>query len=192
MQVVNLTTPAQIFHCLRRQVRRPFRKPLVIMTPKSLLRHKRATSTLSEITEGRFQRVVPDHTLDEDALVVRAILCTGKVYYDLLAHREQMGDVEEQTAIIRVEQLYPFPADEIREALSGYDFLHDVVWVQEEPENMGPYYFLHPRLTPLIDDMRKSLRWVTRQPSASPATGSKKAHVLEQSLLMSQAFGSEP
>ncbi|TNF29994.1 MAG: 2-oxoglutarate dehydrogenase E1 component [Deltaproteobacteria bacterium] len=185
MQVCNLTTPAQIFHALRRQVLRKWRKPLVVMTPKSLLRHKRAVSHRPDFVGGRFRRVLPEETLPSLANVRRAVLCSGKVYYDLLERREAMGD--DTTALIRVEQLYPFPEAHIREALAALPRVDEVVWCQEEPENMGARTYLHPLFTRMFDG-GPAVRWVAREASASPATGSPKAHRIEQEDLLDRTF----
>ncbi|MFT7583022.1 MAG: 2-oxoglutarate dehydrogenase E1 component, partial [Myxococcota bacterium] len=187
MQVANLTTPAQIFHALRRQVVRKWRKPLVVMTPKSLLRHKRAVSYRADFVEGRFHRVIPEAHLSEDECksVKRAILCSGKVFYDLLERRDETGD--NTAALIRVEQLYPFPGDQILEAIGQLPSLEEIVWCQEEPANMGARNFLHPLFSELFSD-GPPLRWVSREASASPATGSAKAHKLEQADLLDRAF----
>jgi len=185
IQVVYPTTPAQIFHCLRRQVVRPWRKPLVVMSPKSLLRHKKAVSPLAELTGGGFQRVIGDSELDPNK-VRRAILCTGKVYYDLLAGREELGDTS--SAIVRLEQLYPLEGDVVLDALAAYGSLEEIVWCQEEPENMGAFHFLYPRFAKWFAHLDVPLRWVCREESASPATGSKKAHKIEQAALLEGVF----
>ena len=185
MQVVYPTTPAQIFHVIRRQVVRPWRKPLVVMTPKSLLRHRRAVSGLDELATGTFQRIIPEiDPAIEPKKVKRVLMCSGKLYYDLLERRE----AEERTdvAIVRFEQLYPFRPDEVREALSGYPKNVDVVWVQEEPWNMGPWFFIQARIPGVIEP--RKLRAITRPESASPATGSGSAHKLEQQRLLDEAF----
>jgi 2-oxoglutarate dehydrogenase E1 component len=185
IQVVNATTPAQIFHCLRRQVVRIWRKPLVVMSPKSLLRHKRAVSPLKEFTDGNFQRVIPDNDVDAKK-VERVIFCTGKVYYELLDRREQLGD--EKSAIVRIEQLYPIEAENVKAAYASFDNLKEIVWCQEEPENMGAFQFLFPRFTRWFADRSVPLRWVSRAASASPATGSGKAHKIEQENLLASVF----
>ena len=185
MQVANVTTPAQMFHLLRRQVLRRWRKPLVVMTPKSLLRHRLATSPIEAFTGGRFQRVIPETLLPATARVRRAVLCSGKVYYDLLARRDPLADPA--TALIRVEQLYPFPEAEIRAALGPLPSLDEVVWCQEEPDNMGARRYLQPHLERLLG-AGPAVRWVCREESASPATGSPKAHRLEQDALVEAAF----
>ncbi|MBL8783761.1 MAG: 2-oxoglutarate dehydrogenase E1 component [Deltaproteobacteria bacterium] len=188
MQVCNLTTPAQIFHALRRQVVRPWRKPLVVMSPKSLLRHKLAVSYRPDFIGGRFQRVIGESKLTDLAKVDRAIVCSGKVYYDLLERRDQNGD--DRTAIIRMEQLYPFPESQLGQALGELGQLREVIWCQEEPSNMGAYAFLHPIFHRLFreSDRPLTLRWVARAESASPATGSPKAHQIEQDDLLTRAF----
>jgi 2-oxoglutarate dehydrogenase E1 component len=180
LQVCNLTTPAQYFHALRRQVLRPWRKPLVIMTPKSLLRHKHAVSTLKDLAEGGFQRVITDQSLPARK-VKRVLLCSGKVYYDLLAAREQKG--REDVALVRLEQLYPLDADDLTRSLSIYPEAAKLVWVQEEPFNMGAWYYLRARYS------LRRISCASRPESASPATGSAAAHRVEQQLLIDQAFG---
>jgi 2-oxoglutarate dehydrogenase E1 component len=185
MQVVNLTTPAQLFHCLRRQVLRPWRKPLIVMSPKSLLRHRRAVSTLDELAEGSFQRIIPDDPAVEPSKVRRLALCTGKIYYDLLERREQTK--ADDIGIIRVEQLYPLRASELQARLAPYPKDVDLVWVQEEPWNMGAWYFMRARL-PEILGSEQPLRCIARPESASPATGSGASHKLEQRLLVDEVF----
>ncbi len=189
MQVCNLTTPAQIFHALRRQVVRKWRKPLVVMTPKSLLRHKRAVSKRKDFVEGKFHRVIPEAHFDgsaaSNAKVTRAVVCSGKVYYELLERRESIED--ETTAIIRLEQLYPFPEAELTAALAPYANLKTVVWCQEEPANMGARTYLHPIFTNLFEGGPK-VTWIARPASASPATGSPKAHRIEQDDLLNRTF----
>ncbi len=187
IQVCNVTTPGQMFHLLRRQVLRKWRKPLVVMTPKSLLRHKRATSTLSDLAEGGFERVIPERLLEDAAAVQRVVLCSGKVYYDLLERREATGDTA--TALVRVEELYPFPEADIRAAVAAHPNATEVVWCQEEPENMGSYYFMFPRLYRMYGATGPSLRWESRAASASPATGSPTAHSIEQADLLDRVFG---
>jgi 2-oxoglutarate dehydrogenase E1 component len=186
MQVCNLSTPAQYFHALRRQVLRPYRKPLIIMSPKSLLRHPMATSSLSDFTEGGFQHIIPDRVIRDPAKVRRVLLCTGKVYYDLEAAREERGF--DDVAIIRVEQLYPLHKDELLEILSAFTDGTQVVWVQEEPKNMGPWPYINRELPGLL---LGSFPWscVSRPLSASPATGSATRHKREQARLVDDAFG---
>lgn len=183
MQVVYPTTPAQIFHLLRRQVLRPLRKPLIVMSPKSLLRHPRATSELDEFTRGTFQRVIPDASVDP-AKVQRILLTSGKVYYDLLAARESRE--ADDVAIVRLEQLYPLRPEAIEAALAPYAKDVPVVWVQEEPENNGAWHYL---LVRYLDSFHgHPFRGVYRPASASPATGSGAAHRLEQAELLRRAF----
>ena len=184
IQVVNLTTPAQYFHCLRRQVVSRWRKPLVVMSPKSLLRHPKAVSALSELAEGTFRGVLPDRT--DGGELTRVLLCSGKVYYELAREREDLG--RRDVSIVRMEQLYPLPEDELREALAGYPDGTPVYWVQEEPENMGAWRTIQANLGPRVFG-RLPLSGVCRPPSASPATGSKSAHVLEEKELLLRAFG---
>jgi 2-oxoglutarate dehydrogenase E1 component len=163
---------------------RPWRKPLVVLTPKSLLRHGQVVSSLDELAGGRFYRVLPD-VRDESDTTSRVLLCSGKIYYDLLAARDQRkrGDV----AIVRVEQLYPLPETELRGALSKYAADVPVVWVQEEPENMGAWtYWRRYYCGRLLD--RHPFAGVTRAASASPATGSPAAHQSEQRELIERAF----
>ena len=191
MQVVNLTTPAQIFHVLRRQVLRKWRKPLIIMTPKSLLRHKRAVSTLDELATGKFERLLLDSktTVDgapkDPAQVKRVVLCSGKVYFDLEEERELKK--ADHVAIVRMEQLYPLDPAEIRAALSPYADGTDLVWVQEEPWNMGAWYFIRARMPEIVEN-RLPLRCIARPESASPATGSSGAHKIEQRMLIDEVF----
>src|SRR4051794_10282221 len=178
IQVCNLTTPAQLFHALRRQIVRPYRKPLVVMTPKSLLRHKHAVSTLRDLAEGSFQRIIPDGSVSPEK-VKRVLLCTGKVYYDLLAAREEKK--RDDVAILRIEQLYPLAEEHIKAALDPYPEAK-LFWVQEEPFNMGAWYFLRARF-----HLRR-IRCISGEESASPATGSAAAHKLEQQRLVEEAF----
>ncbi|MCA9539235.1 MAG: 2-oxoglutarate dehydrogenase E1 component [Myxococcales bacterium] len=185
IQVCNLTTPAQIFHCLRRQVVRPLRKPLVIMTPKSLLRHPRAVSPLVELAEGRFERFIPDASVADPARVDRILLCSGKIYFDLINAKEIIG--AENVAVHRVEQLYPLRVSELMEQLAPYRPDARAVWVQEEPENMGAWPFMRLSFGEHLGG-RHPLGVVARMPSASPATGSTASHRMEQDLLIERAF----
>jgi 2-oxoglutarate dehydrogenase E1 component len=185
MQIVNLTTPAQYFHCLRRQVLRRWRKPLIVMTPKSLLRHPQAVSTLDQCAAGRFQGVIADD-LAKSAKVKRVLLCSGKIYYELVAERERLA--RNDVAIIRVEQLYPFPERALRESLESYAEGTPATWVQEEPENMGAWGFVRLRCGETLLG-RLPLSGVSRPASASPGSGSATAFKLEQQQLLSRAFG---
>jgi 2-oxoglutarate dehydrogenase E1 component len=191
MSVCNLTTPANYFHALRRQLQRNFRKPLITFTPKSLLRHKLAVSALSEMTEGsHFRFVIPE--IDKIAPpdeVRRVVLCSGKVYYDLLAERRshEINDV----AILRLEQLYPFPEVTLGRLLAPYHRA-DVVWCQEEPENMGAWNFVDRRLENVLrrlDSRVTRPSYVGRDAAASPATGSARAHAREQARLVATTLG---
>ena len=184
MLVCNCTTPAQYFHLLRRQMyggrdRRGTRKPLVIFTPKSLLRHPRAVSTLHDFAAGGFQEILPD-TGSTD--VSRVVFCSGKVYYDLLLARE--AQKAGRVALVRVEQLYPFAADQASEILKSYPADVELVWVQEEPRNMGAWRFMRDR----FEAIGRELRYMGRPESASPATGSGKRHQQEQSAILAEAL----
>jgi 2-oxoglutarate dehydrogenase E1 component len=185
IQVVYPTTPAQYFHVLRRQVRRNFRKPLIVMTPKSLLRHRAAVSPVEEFVSGRFQEVIPD-TADAER-VPRVVVCSGKVYYDLAAKREAGGKTRE-VALVRLEQFYPWPADALKAVLSRYRSARQWVWAQEESQNMGGWTFVAPRLRELLGIQ---FEYVGRDASASPATGSHAVHEREQAELVEAAIGGE-
>ncbi|TMA25534.1 MAG: 2-oxoglutarate dehydrogenase E1 component [Deltaproteobacteria bacterium] len=178
MQVCFPTTPAQMFHLLRRQVLRTWRKPLVVMTPKSLLRHKAAVSTLDDLSKGAFRRILWDNSVKN---AKRVLLCTGKVYYDLVAGRE--AKKRNDVAIVRIEQLYPLADEQLAEALQRHKGA-ELVWVQEEPFNMGAWYHVNARWPAALG----ALRCISRAESASPATGSEKSHKYEQQLLVDQAF----
>ncbi len=189
MQVAYPTTPAQLFHILRRQVKRDFRKPLVIMSPKSLLRHPKVISSLEELSKGAFQEVIPDALATKEASSVkRVILCSGKIYYELLDEREKNQN-DGGTAIVRVEQLYPFPGEQIAQAVKSYPNLKQILWAQEEPRNMGAYTFVAPRLQELFAGLSGiSFRYVGRTERASPAIGSPKVHQTEQSEIIKGCF----
>jgi 2-oxoglutarate dehydrogenase E1 component len=184
IRLANCTTPAQYFHLLRRQARSE-RKPLVVFTPKSLLRHPKAVSTFGDLTSGRFREVINDTNIDPSR-VTRVIFCSGKVYYDLLAAREKNN--ANHIALVRVEQLYPFPEDQINDVLMRYPLTAEVAWVQEEPLNMGAWRFVSDWFAPLLAPMRRKLQYIGRSESASPATGSKKRHDQEQADLVSTAM----
>jgi 2-oxoglutarate dehydrogenase E1 component len=183
--VQNLTTPAQIFHSLRRQALWSMRKPLVIMSPKSLLRNPAAVSPKEEFTKGSFRTVIPEVESIDPAGVRKVILCSGKVYYDLVAERTAKN--RRDVAIIRLEQLYPLPFREIERTLAPYRAGVPTVWVQEEPSNMGAWWSIAIRLAPKLA-ARNPMSVVAREESASPATGSPAAHKLEQAALLQQAF----
>jgi 2-oxoglutarate dehydrogenase E1 component len=184
IQIVQPTSPAQYFHVLRRQAKRLWRKPLVIFTPKSLLRHPAAVSTLEECAEGRFQRLLPEARPNAQ----RVLLCTGKVFYELAAHREQHQHGE--VALVRLEQLYPLRADQLSQALEPYADNVPVFWVQEEPANMGAWRYLHERFGRKLLG-RFPFDLVSRPESASPATGSTAAHKVEQAQLIARAFATQ-
>jgi 2-oxoglutarate dehydrogenase E1 component len=186
IQVVQPTTPAQIFHCLRRQVLRVWRKPLVVMTPKSLLRHPGCVSTLDDLATGSFQRVLRD-TAAAARDVRRILLCSGKVAYELEKRRQELS--RHDVAIVRVEQFYPLPRKALEDALADYAPGTPAVWVQDEPENMGAWRFLRIHFGDKLLD-RFPFSGVCRQSAASPATGSKKSHDLEQNELLATAFHS--
>ncbi len=183
MVIVQPTTPAQVFHLLRRQVLRPLRKPLIVMTPKSLLRLPAASSPIEELTSGRFLRFIPDAEAAPDR-VDRVLLCSGRIYYELIEERKSRGD--DGIAIIRVEQFYPWWPDELRTAVEAYTGATSFVWVQDEPANMGARHFLMPRLVEVFG--HDAVSAVSRVESASPATGSHKAHLIEQRQLLDAAF----
>jgi multifunctional 2-oxoglutarate metabolism enzyme len=185
IQVCNVTTPAQYFHVLRRQVRQSRPKPLVLFTPKSLLRLPASFSPIEELTAGSFRAVLDDTGVDDRRAVRRVILCSGKVYYDLKTAREQGTDVP--TAIVRLEQLYPFAAEDIRRIIDSYASARDFVWAQEEAQNMGAWTFVLPRLIRLLPPGVR-LRYAGRVPSASPATGNANVHKRELADLLAASF----
>jgi 2-oxoglutarate dehydrogenase E1 component len=182
MQVCNASTPAQYFHLLRRQVHRKFRKPLIIMAPKSLLRHPKAVSSMADFSDQNFCDVLPDPHANYTATNV--LLCSGQVYYDLEAKRQELSDT--QTSIIRIEQLYPFPTELLKEELDKYANVDEVVWVQEESRNRGAWTFLIEAIQEALAG--RTIRYVGRPPSASPATGSLKRHLKELNRLLNAAF----
>lgn len=180
IQVANCTTPANFFHLLRRQLHREIRKPLVVLTPKSLLRHPKCVSAIEEFTSGGFKEVIKDDTADPEK-VQRVVMCSGKIYYELIEEREKTG--RDDTAIIRVEQLYPFPDHQIQDALGAYRKAETFIWVQEEPVNMGAWSFISRRLP------EYKLLVAARPESGSPATGSVHLHNLRQRKVIEKAFG---
>jgi len=190
MRVANCTTPAQYFHLLRRQMqggqdRRGLRKPLIVMTPKSLLRHPKAMSSVEDLTSGVFQPVIDDAVVDA-AAVRKILLCSGKIYYELLSARDQRRASD--TAIVRIEQLYAFPESEFLEVLARYPAAGEVVWVQEEPRNMGAWAFVRGWIQPAIERQHRQIGYAGRPESASTAPGSLKRHQEEQAELIEQAF----
>lgn len=188
IQVCVPTTPAQIYHLLRRQVIRPLRKPLVVLTPKSLLRHKLAISTLEDLAEGSFQTVIPEVDTLDPAKVERIVLCSGKVYYDLLEKRRAEG--REDIAIVRLEQLYPFPEDDLVEILAPYTNLKHAVWCQEEPMNQGAWYSSQHHMRRILGRHNKALvlEYAGRDASAAPACGYASKHAEQQEKLLQDAF----
>ncbi|MCA8982887.1 MAG: 2-oxoglutarate dehydrogenase E1 component [Planctomycetaceae bacterium] len=186
IQIVVPSTPAQHFHVLRRQVLRKWKKPLIMMTPKSLLRHPRCVSDRRELAEGMFHPVLPEDSDQDPGQVTRILMCAGKVYYDLLAERERL-ERQQDVAILRLEELYPLPYADLQEALLRYPRGTQVRWVQEEPENMGASRFLRAHFGHSMFE-HYPLRTVERHASASPATGSKRSHYMEQASLMEAAF----
>ncbi|HEX5540346.1 MAG TPA: multifunctional oxoglutarate decarboxylase/oxoglutarate dehydrogenase thiamine pyrophosphate-binding subunit/dihydrolipoyllysine-residue succinyltransferase subunit, partial [Micromonospora sp.] len=183
MRVANPTTPANYFHLLRRQAKSPKLKPLVVFTPKSLLRHRLCVSGVEEFTSGSFQPVLADTGVDPKA-VQRVLLCTGKIYYDLLEERSKRGVTD--TALVRLEQLYPLPAEEVRAALAAYPNADDFVWAQEEPANQGAWSYIALSLPEQMDGLR--LRRISRPATAAPSVGSAKLHDIEQAVLMDEIF----
>ncbi len=188
IQVCVPTTPAQVYHMLRRQVIRPLRKPLVALTPKSLLRHKLAISTLEELAEGSFQTVLGEVDAHDAKKVERVVLCSGKVYYDLLEKRRAEG--REDIAIVRIEQLYPFPEDDLAEVLAPYKNLKHIVWCQEEPMNQGAWYCSQHHMRRVASGHKKTLflEYAGRDGSAAPACGYASMHAEQQDKLLHDAF----
>jgi 2-oxoglutarate dehydrogenase E1 component len=188
IQVCVPTTPAQVYHMLRRQVIRPLRKPLVVLTPKSLLRHKAAISTLEDLAQGSFQTIIGEIDQIDPSKVERLVLCSGKVYYDLLDKRRSEG--RDNTAIVRIEQLYPFPEDDLAEVLAPYTNLKHVVWCQEEPMNQGAWYCSQHHMRRVIAAHNSSLflEYAGRAASASPAVGYASLHAEQQEKLLQDAF----
>ena len=185
IQVCVPSTPAQMFHMLRRQMLQSFRKPLVVMTPKSLLRHEMSVSSLDELTRGSFSRVIGEVDELPDAQVRRVVFSSGKVYFDLLKARRAAAIKD--VALVRVEQLYPFPSDEYEIALRRYPAAREVVWCQEEPQNQGAWYQIRHQLDrPIIG--KRELLYAGRSPAAAPATGIAKIHEAEQAAIIQAAL----
>ncbi|MGI8788568.1 MAG: multifunctional oxoglutarate decarboxylase/oxoglutarate dehydrogenase thiamine pyrophosphate-binding subunit/dihydrolipoyllysine-residue succinyltransferase subunit [Pyrinomonadaceae bacterium] len=184
LQVCYPTTPAQYFHLLRRQAKQETVRPLIVMTPKSLLRLPAANSTIEDLTGGGFKPVIDDKAIVNKSEIKRVVLCSGKVFYDLSAAREDAKDLK--VAIVRLEQFYPFPAERLKEIFASYENAAQIFWTQEEPQNMGGWTFVEPRLREIKGD--SSLRYVGRTASASPATGSYAIHELEQKKLVDDSL----
>ena len=191
IQVANCTSPANYFHLLRRQMHRNFRKPLIVMTPKSLLRHKLAVSNAEDFQgDSHFRRLLSDTNPAADVDTKRLVLCTGKVAYDLIEARDAAGDTD--TQIVRVEQLYPFPGNPIAERVAKMPNLEEIVWAQEEPKNNGYWFFVEPLIEEALASVNspvKRARYAGRNASASPATGLMKRHQTEQGALVADALG---
>ncbi len=185
IQVVVPTTPAQFFHCLRRQVLRRWRKPLVVMTPKSLLRNPRAVSSLDDFAAGRFERILPDTIQDRNAGVTRVLMCSGKIYFELDKERERLQ--RKDVAILRMEQIYPIAPETLEASFRNFREGTPLYWVQEEPENMGAWRFLKIQFGDALLG-RLPFKGISRPASASPATGSHSSHKKEQAKLIAAAF----
>jgi 2-oxoglutarate dehydrogenase E1 component len=185
MQVCYPTTPAQYFHLLRRQVKQDAGRPLVVMTPKSLLRLPAAASTMPELETGGFQPAIDDARITDRGKIRRVVVCSGKVYYDLNAARDEAP--RDDVAIVRLEQFYPFPADTLGKIIGSYENAAEIVWTQEEPKNMGGWTFVEPRIRAILSE-KLTLRYVGRPASASPATGSYAIHELEQKKLVDDSL----
>jgi 2-oxoglutarate dehydrogenase E1 component len=183
MYICDVTTPANFFHLLRRQTKTAFRKPLVVFTPKKLLRYPKAVSSMKDLTKGGFQEVIDDAAINKKQVEVVA-LCTGKVYYEALEMREKLG--VDSIALVRVEQLYPLPVDQITAVLNGYSKKAKIVWLQEEPENMGAWSYMLRALRHLNLDV------VALPASASPAAGSSKVHEQRMQNLFNRLFAYAP
>lgn len=183
MQVCTPTTPAQIYHLLRRQVIRPLRKPLIVMTPKSLLRNPMAVSSLEELSQGKFEAIIDDANAKENK-VKKLILCNGKVYYDLMAKKQ---DTHEDTAVVRLEELYPFPQQQLAEIFAKYNNANKVIWLQEEPQNKGAWYNIRPFIEKLIGK-NQELLCVARDRSSTPAVGYHALYVKQQEKIITRAL----
>ena len=185
MQVCVPSTPAQVFHMLRRQVVRPMRRPLIVMTPKSLLRHPLAVSKLDELAEGTFQNAIGEIDALDPKGVKRVVFCSGKVYYDLLDARRKAE--QQDVALVRIEQLYPFPEEEVRAILADYAHVTDFVWCQEEPQNQGAWYSTRHHYDSVLPSHAR-LRYAGRPASASPAVGYMSVHAKQQKALVEDAL----
>ena len=184
MAVCVPSTPAQMFHMIRRQILRSLRKPLIVMTPKSLLRHELSVSSLEDLCNGEFATVIDEVDKVNAASVHRVVMCSGKVYFDLLKQRRATNNVD--VALVRVEQLYPFPVNETETVLAKYPNAREVVWCQEEPQNQGAWYQIRHRLQTLCG--KRELLYAGRPPAAAPATGISKVHEAEQRGLIEAAL----
>jgi len=180
--VANLTTPAQFFHILRRQILLEKKKPLIVMSPKSILRHQLAVSSVSDFTQKDFQAILDDEHINDLSKVTKMLFCSGKIYYDLLQPR---GNAE-NIAIIRIEQLYPFDEKGFQHIIRKYSNVKKYVWVQEEPQNQGAWNFINPILSDLLNS---KISYIGRKQSPSTATGSYKVHNFEQEQIIKEAMG---
>ena len=192
IQVCMPSNPAQVYHMLRRQAIRPLRKPLVVMSPKSLLRHKEAISTIDELADGHFHNVLDETDELDKSKVDRVIICSGKVFYDLRAARRERG--LDTIAILRLEQLYPFPEAELLQVLSAYPNIQDAIWCQEEPMNQGAWYASQHHISRVIHRHKVDvyLRYVGRDGSAAPAAGYMALHLEQQEKFIDEALGEMP
>jgi 2-oxoglutarate dehydrogenase E1 component len=181
MQVTNISTPANLFHLIRRQLHRDIRKPLIVFTPKSLLRHPRCASSLAELSSGKFRELIDDPSADPK-LIQKVVFCTGKVYYDLLEEKEKIQ--ANDTAVVRIEQLHPFPLNQVREIMARYSSSTDTLWTQEEPANMGAWTYIQQNMQEI------PLRLIARPASGSPATGSPEFHAIRQRKIVEKTFSS--
>jgi 2-oxoglutarate dehydrogenase E1 component len=187
LNICQPSTAAQYFHLLRRQARRAWRKPLILFTPKSMLRHPDASSPVEDFARARFETLVPDREITDAQSI---LIASGKVGHELRAERRRRKDAT--TAIFFLDQLYPLPKAELSAAISQHPHVREIVWVQEEPANMGALFYVLPRLERIAKDKNIRVRSVKRSSSASPATGSAKAHDLEQKTLLTLAFATTP
>lgn len=188
IQVCVPSTPAQMFHLLRRQMKRSFRKPLIVMTPKSLLRHKMAVSPVTDLSKGCFELIIPETGSIDANKIRRVVFCSGKVYYDLLEAR-QVQEIDD-VAIVRIEQIYPFPISDYAAILKRYSDATDIVWCQEEPKNQGAWYQIRHRLQE-PHTAHQQLYYAGRPASAAPASGVFKVHLQQQQALVEAALGIE-
>lgn len=188
MQVVNCTTPANQFHALRRQVNRDFRKPLICFTPKKLLRYPSCVSSVADFCKGGFQEVIDDITAKSKS-VKRIAFCTGKVFYDLIETKEKTG--MDDVAVVRIEQLYPFPIRQVAAILEKYAAAKEVFWVQEEPENMGAWAHMVRMFMRYDETKDRQLKYIGRAEAASPATGFSKNHAEQQQAILDALFSKQ-
>jgi 2-oxoglutarate dehydrogenase E1 component len=185
MQIVNCTTPANQFHVIRRQIKRDFRKPLICFTPKKLLRYPTCVSSVKDFTTGGFQEVIDD-TSATAKTVKKVVFCSGKVYYDLIEAKEKSST--DDIAIVRLEQLYPFPAKQLKVILDKYKGASEFIWAQEEPENMGAWAFIMRMFMKTEETSSVQLKYIGRNENASPATGFSKSHAEQQQGILDKIF----